>query len=153
MAALGWYAADSGGLPAEAPPSDWSGTAGLNTAWSSLRGGVIGAASGPVTWAVKWVGQSVDSDPPDPPQFITVATSGDAVTITINGLHDGWRPWISGVLTIEASDANGPLDGALELAYGGGMGVYNDAAWRVVGSTPPTTPDFWTGFVSSYEVP
>ena len=146
MAALGWYQESSPGRwPEDAPPSVWSGSYGL---WEDLdlRGGVIGVANGPVTWTFLWNGTT------ELPYVIGHQTTDSQVTVKLQHLYTAPYP-PPGILQVMAADLDGALDGVLRLAVSSGGGAYGSVTWDVINLTPPTPPEFWTEFISSYEVP
>ena len=147
MAALGWYQESGPGRwPEDAPPSAWSGSFDLWMGYLSLRGGVIGVANGPVTWTVLWNGTT------ELPYQIDYLTTDSQVTVNLKYLHDSFgEP--RGILQVTAADLDGALDGVLRLAIANGGGIYGHISWDVTGHEPPEQPEFWTEFVSAYEVP
>ena len=146
MAALGWYQESGPGRwPEVAPPSVWSGSYDL---WSDLYllGGVIGVANGPVTWTFLWNGTT------ELPFVIGHQTTDSQVTVQLQNLHEvPYTP--PGILLVMAADLDGALDGVLRLAVASGGGPYGSVTWDVIDPEPPTQPEFWTEFISSYEVP
>ena len=145
MAALGWYQESGPGRwPEDAPPSVWSGSFYLWMGFLSLRGGVIGVANGPVTWTFLWNGAT------ELPFQIDHWTTDSQVSVNLQYLHDADPP--RGILRVTAADLDGPLDGVLQLAIADG-GIYGHISWDVIAPEPPEQPEFWTEFVSAYEVP
>lgn len=147
MAALGWYQVPESGVlvPTDAPPSVYSGADDPFFPFPTFRGGVIGASSGTVVWTVLWNNSTTLSD-----RIAGVTTDNSTVEVSFDVLES--MP--IGVLTIGAADANGALIGKLRLTCSSGM-PYGSFAWDVTDLAPDPEPaaDFWTNFISSYEVP
>lgn len=151
MAALGWYQESGPGRwPENAPPSAWSGSSDPDYPFPVFIGGVIGAADGPVTWTVRW------NDSPTLPSYLdSVVTDDSSVRLSFRmlpGPPDYNWPTISGLITITAEDDDGPMDGTLRLAMASG-GDYGTFSWDVFAPEPEPAVEFWTDFISAYEVP